>query len=158
MCRDRLRRSVADPKSLGQNTSHDAINTALPTAAELSSFAHDQWESLLMVLVTGTRARDASVGNLAPLDRSALLSAASLLESPKLGADITEAGFKFLFMDVYSQLWLLMQQYVTDTSSRSGLALSDVLSFLLQLAFRKVSAGCQTNVSRNIAYVTPKNI
>lgn len=47
---------------------------------------------------------------------------------------ITPAGFQFLLMDIGSQVWYFMLQYL-DTVEARGMDLIDCLSFLFQLSF-----------------------
>lgn len=40
---------------------------------------------------------------------------------------IAEQGFQFLLLDTYSQLWLLLQQYIANAQKKAGM-LCDVLA------------------------------
>jgi len=36
---------------------------------------------------------------------------------------IAEQGFQFLLLDTYSQLWLLLQQYIANAQKKAGMYL-----------------------------------
>ena len=44
----------------------------------------------------------------------------SILLKLYAGRDMTEAGFQFLLLDSYHQLWLLLKQYTEAEATRSG--------------------------------------
>lgn len=50
---------------------------------------------------------------------------------------IAEHGFQFLLLDTYSQLWLLLQQYITNAQNKSCMLLHVLSS--LQVLFASVS-------------------
>jgi len=118
---------------LGMGTSDSA--PAMPaTVAECNSYGEQQWQRVLLSLVEGRRGSLRAHRLLSGLDVHTLFFEAGLLDS----GDLTEDGFQFLFTDLYSQLWLLLQHYLSHSAQQSGSLFANALSFLLQLAFRKV--------------------
>ena len=39
---------------------------------------------------------------------------------PPQGRGVAERGYKFLLLDTYAQLWILLRAYITDAERRSG--------------------------------------
>ncbi|GAX80863.1 hypothetical protein CEUSTIGMA_g8298.t1 [Chlamydomonas eustigma] len=115
-----------------------------PTSAMLDAYAHKQWETLqLYILTTTTEAPELSQDvPTVPLDLHRLLVAAGLLQGSRQSRSITSDGFQFLLQDHYRQLWLLLTEYIKDAERRSTAELSSVLSFLMQLGFRRVGQPC----------------
>ena len=128
--RERLQQSVLNPVSVGQ------AQTVPPASsvADINAFGAAQWQQVLLALVDGRRATLKPHRDLRPLDVRALFLAAGLLDE---SLELSDAGFKFLFLDVYSQLWQLLQRYLATVDHAGGHSLADALSFLLQLSFRK---------------------
>jgi transcription initiation factor TFIIH subunit 4 len=127
----RLQQSVISPLSVGVPAA-----TAGPTSiTSANSFGDSQWQKVLLVLVDGHKASLKPHASLTPLDIRTLLCAAGLVDD---SLELTDSGFHFLFLDVYSQLWKLLQQYLTQLQNSPRQSLPDALSFLLQLSFRKV--------------------
>lgn len=151
----RLQQSVLNPASLGSvgtvqpNGSSQAANgaqaagavtqnnrtEACTSVADINAFGQAQWQAVLLALVDGRRSSLRVHANLKPLDVRALFHSSGLTDE---ATELTDAGFKFLFLDVYSQLWQLLQQYLKASATGTGHSLADALSFLLQLSFRKV--------------------
>lgn len=136
----RLQHSVLNPASLGQQAQSRAgdaecVDTrdASPTVAEVNAFGNEQWQALLLALVEGRRSGLRVHKELPPLDVRQLFQNAKLADEV---GELTDAGLQFLFLDMYSQLWRLLQQYLQH--SAQGNSLADALSFLLQLSFRQV--------------------
>lgn len=48
------------------------------------------------------------------LNTSLCLSRSSCLCAWLVTAGVSEAGFRFLLLDTYNQLWLLLRQYITS--------------------------------------------
>lgn len=107
-----------------------------PTAAQLDAYAAAQWE-LLLLYVAGSASRPPELPKgmgLAPLNLKHMVASARLLS----GGSVTAAGFKFLLMDTYHQLWVLLKDYIDAAERKSGEELSSLISFLLQLGFRQI--------------------
>jgi transcription initiation factor TFIIH subunit 4 len=134
----RLQQSVLNPVSLGQRVG-PARPLASPSSSlsDINAFGSSQWQAVLLALVEGRRTKLKGHAELNTLDGHSLFINAGLLDD---ASELTDAGFKFLFLDVYSQLWQLLQQYLKKAGHDDGNSLADALSFLLQLSFRKVWA------------------
>ena len=149
----RLQQSVLNPASLGASQKASASNAArspgagngadgavtAATAAgtmvaDANTFGQAQWQAVLLALVDGRRSSLRVHAELKPLDVRALFHSAGLTDD---ATELTDSGFKFLFLDVYTQLWQLLQQYLKASAPDAGHSLADALSFLLQLSFRK---------------------
>jgi hypothetical protein len=94
-----------------------------------------QWQKVLLALVNGRKASLKPHASLTPLDIRTIFRSAGLIDDSH---KLTDLGFHFLFLDVYSQLWKLLQQYLMQLQASPEQSLADALSFLLQLSFRKV--------------------
>lgn len=103
------------------------------TVAECNAYGEQQWQNVLLSLVEGRRGSLKPHKLLSGLDVNSLFYEAGLLHH----GDLTEDGFQFLFTDLYSQLWLLLQHYLSHSAQQSGSLFANALSFLLQMAFRK---------------------
>jgi hypothetical protein len=80
-----------------------------------------------------------------PLDVGALLLSAGLVikeEGSQRAGGVTQAGFQFLLMDTYSQLWRLLKEYIAGAERQSSAELASVISFLLQLGFQGQRSTC----------------
>lgn len=116
------------------------VLVAAPTVEQLEQYARSHWEGLLLYLISPAAPNKpppvpAEVG-LPGLDVDNLLLQAGLISAePKA---IAEQGFQFLLLDTYSQLWLLLQQYITNAQKKAGGELVHVISFLLQMGFMEV--------------------
>jgi transcription initiation factor TFIIH subunit 4 len=138
----RLQYSVLNPVSLGQQSAPVATAARgdggrLASVADVNAFGDAQWQAVLLALVDGRRASLRVHKDLKPLDVRQLFHSSGLTDD---ATELTDAGFKFLFLDVYSQLWQLLQRYLQH--SAAGHSLADALSFLLQLSFRKARPLC----------------
>ncbi|KAL0048027.1 hypothetical protein WJX82_006028 [Trebouxia sp. C0006] len=113
---------------------------AAPATEQLEKYARSHWEGLLLYVISPASPSKpppvpAEIG-LPGLDMDNLLLQAGLISAePKA---IAEQGFQFLLLDTYSQLWLLLQQYITNAQKKAGGELVHVISFLLQMGFREV--------------------
>ena len=133
-----LQQSVVNPASLGHQATpvnDTQKDTAAAAVASVHAFGEAQWQAVLLAMVDGRRASLKVHAKLPPLNVKQLFEGAQLTDE---AAELTDAGFKFLFLDVYSQLWQLLQRYLEQRSQGSGESLAHALSFLLQLSFRKV--------------------
>ncbi|MEW5318499.1 MAG: hypothetical protein WDW38_009715 [Sanguina aurantia] len=65
-----------------------------------------------------------------------LLASAGLLSSAN--GSVSERGFHFLLQPPDKQLWTILHEYIKEAEDQAGTALHGVLSFLLQLGFRRV--------------------
>ncbi|KAK2190711.1 hypothetical protein NP493_73g04036 [Ridgeia piscesae] len=75
-----------------------------------------------------------------------ILSHSGLMKKSKPGEIeqyITPAGFQFLLLDLASQVWFFMLQYL-DTAESRGLDLVESLSFLFQLGFSSLGKDYST--------------
>ena len=54
-----------------------------------------------------------------PVAQYPVRKADMLCDAPEPKA-IAEPGFQFLLLDTYSQLWLLLQQYIADAQKKAG--------------------------------------
>lgn len=133
MYREYLRRALVNPASLAQDHQQPKIQAA--TKEECKEHAKSQWQKVLLALVEGTNTPLRPHKDLPGLGIKKLLVVSGLLDEV---GELTQAGFKFLFTDLYSQLWLLLQHYLTQSSREEGTQLASALSFLLQLSSRKV--------------------
>ena len=133
----RLQQSILNPVSLGHHPRSASPARPAPTAsADGDQFAAAQWQAVLLALVDGQRTRLKAHSSLPPLDMRRLFVAEGLLDD--IDAELTADGFKFLFKDVYSQMWQLLQQYLKLGSTEESHTQADALAFLLQLSFRQV--------------------
>lgn len=128
---------------LGLGASEDA--PAMPaTVAECNAYGEQQWQTVLLSLVEGRRGSLKPHKQLSGLDVNSLFYEAGLLDH----GDLTEEGFQFLFTDLYSQLWLLLQHYLSHSAQQSGSLFANALSFLLQMAFRKACLAAHSHIIR----------
>lgn len=108
---------------------------------ECTEHAESQWQKVLLALVEGRSAPLRPHKDLPGLGIQKLFVNAGLLDDM---GELTQAGFKFLFTDLYSQLWLLLRHYLSQSSREEGTQLASALSFLLQLSFCQVSRSSTT--------------
>ncbi|PSC69613.1 general transcription factor IIH subunit 4 isoform A [Micractinium conductrix] len=118
-----------------------------PPADDLSEYARQQWEALLLHVVDGSSPPPALPPGLQAeagrgVDVPALLAGAGLVVKCE-GAfthTITESGFRFLLADVYTQLWGVVRQYLAALGgapgSSAGPDLAVALNFLLRLGLQ----------------------
>ncbi|KAH8947288.1 hypothetical protein BDL97_11G032600 [Sphagnum fallax] len=113
------------------------VAVRLPTPAELDTYAMKQWESVLLQLVSSASSEAPIVSpNFFVIDMFKL--AGLLLSSkPNSAPSITDTGFQFLLMDTNSQLWQLVQVYVSAAEDR-GTDSGELIGFLLELGFHTV--------------------
>lgn len=124
---------MINPASIVQDQ-QEAQNEAA-TLEECTEHAESQWQKVLLALVEGRNAPLRPHKDLPGLGIQKLFLGAGLLDEV---GELTQDGFKFLFTDLYSQLWLLLQHYLAQSSQQEGTQLARALSFLLQLSFRQV--------------------
>lgn len=124
---------------IGQEQPEHVLKAA-PPGERLEQYARAHWEGLLLYLISPVPPNKppsvpAEVG-LSGMDMDHLLLQAGLISrEPKA---IAEQGFQFLLLDTYSQLWLLLQQYISNAQKKAGGELVHVISFLLQMGFAEV--------------------
>ncbi|KAL3151427.1 hypothetical protein ABBQ38_012436 [Trebouxia sp. C0009 RCD-2024] len=116
------------------------VRQAAPGPEKLERYALMRWEGLLLYLISPAPPNKppqapAEIG-LPGLDVDHLLLQAGLISTEPRA--IAEQGFQFLLLDTYSQLWLLLQQYIANAQKKAGSELVHVISFLLQMGFREV--------------------
>lgn len=86
-------------------------------------------------------------GSARQLDPFALFTAAGLMTGcSRRDRALTPKGFGLLLKSTFHQLWLLLGQYIRHAESSSGAALASVMSFLMQLGFRRVGEPCSLEV------------
>ncbi|KAK9917411.1 hypothetical protein WJX75_004051 [Coccomyxa subellipsoidea] len=140
--RDQLRWAVSTGGRMGAGEVPAVVLQKAPSRDELSSYAQQQWETLMLYLVGSVdRAPSPSPLIKAPrLDVDKILAGAHLMTGTKKSRSIEEQGFQFLLSDTYSQLWRLLRAYIAGGEERSGAPLGTILNFLLQLGFREVGS------------------
>eukprot|EP00887_Chlorella_sp_A99_P006162 scaffold3.g6162.t1 len=136
--RGQLRQSVCTRLTPTLDKLPEEVVRDVPSGDEADEHARAQWESLLLFLSGSVDAlpglpRELASG--ASLDVVQLLLSGGLMvkDEETRAPAISDAGFQFLLMDAYGQLWTLLRQYISDAGRQSGGALGSVISFLLQL-------------------------
>ncbi|CAM6085516.1 unnamed protein product [Calypogeia fissa] len=108
----------------------------VPSLADLENYATNQWEAVLLQLVSSafaeTPATPMNSSLLETFKRAGLLTAKAK-EPPR----ITDAGFQFLLMDTNSQLWQIVKEYVVS-AEETGMDSGELINFLLELGFLQV--------------------
>ena len=132
LCRERLKQGVINPASILQDQQEDQPQAA--TLEECTEHAETQWQKVLLALVEGRSAPLRPHKDLPGLGIRKLFVEAGLLDE---AGELAQDGFKFLFTDLYSQLWLLLKHYLEQSSQEQGTQRASALSFLLQLSFRQ---------------------
>lgn len=112
------------------------VNSKVRDIAFLDQYAMARWRCVLhyMVGATGTVKGPENEG-ISP-DAVRILLHANLMRRDDEGGSpvITRQGFQFLLLDVQTQVWHFMLQYL-DTCEMRGLNLPECLSMLFQLSF-----------------------
>eukprot|EP00195_Chlamydomonas_chlamydogama_P010376 CAMPEP_0202894508 /NCGR_PEP_ID=MMETSP1392-20130828/3906_1 /ASSEMBLY_ACC=CAM_ASM_000868 /TAXON_ID=225041 /ORGANISM="Chlamydomonas chlamydogama, Strain SAG 11-48b" /LENGTH=534 /DNA_ID=CAMNT_0049579235 /DNA_START=140 /DNA_END=1743 /DNA_ORIENTATION=- len=141
--RAQLRWSLSGPGHLAQEAP-PGVQDSAPAMDDLDKFAHEQWEALQLYILTSSTDPPAMPADVPaePLDTHRLLVSAGLLSGERRSRRITDTGFQFLLKDNYRQLWAFLTEYIRDAEARSGAELSSVMSFLMQLGFRRVGQPC----------------
>lgn len=124
------------------HASQDVIRKA-PSREDADVFAGDRWEQLLLYTVSGTPMIE--IPSMLPhcprLDLDGLLRSAGLISidasEGEENRSITKSGFNFLLLDTYSQIWTILQSYISQAESISGSELSSVLGFFLKLGHHR---------------------
>ncbi|MEW5304728.1 MAG: hypothetical protein WDW36_007320 [Sanguina aurantia] len=115
------------------------VHAATPSLEQLDAFAASQWEALQLHLLNATHPiprMPPAVQAESPLAVRRLLASAGLLSSAN--GSVSERGFHFLLQPPDKQLWTVLHEYIKEAEDQAGTALHGVLSFLLQLGFRRV--------------------
>ncbi|KAK9793768.1 hypothetical protein WJX73_008837 [Symbiochloris irregularis] len=130
-----LRKALVSGVAAQSQTLSQSVNRALPSSAQLEDHAVRQWEGLLSFLHGSTPQPPllASEGPKPKLDIIKLLQSAQLQQGNRGKRELTASGFRFMLMDTYHQLWLLLRAYIDLAKNQSGAELASVVSFLLQL-------------------------
>ena len=123
---------MINPASILQDQQEDQPQAA--TLEECTDHAEEQWQKVLLALVEGRNAPLRPHKDLPGLGIRKLFVEVGLLDET---GELTQEGFKFLFTDLYSQLWLLLKHYLEQSSQEQGTQRASALSFLLQLSFRQ---------------------
>jgi len=100
----------------------------------LDSYAKERWNCLLHYMVDSNSAKSEIEG--ISVDAVRIILHANLMKrnEPDGGAVLTSQGFQFLLLDIQSQVWHFMLQYL-NTCEQRGLSLVECLSMLFQLSF-----------------------
>uniref|UniRef100_K1PW55 General transcription factor IIH subunit 4 n=1 Tax=Magallana gigas TaxID=29159 RepID=K1PW55_MAGGI len=118
----------------------------------LDKYALERWECVLHFMVGSTEGTEGVSKDIIDV----LLNAGLMtMDGVDPMPSITPAGFQFLLMDIGSQVWYFMLQYL-DTVEARGMDLIDCLSFLFQLSFstlgkRKIQRYYPTRLAINLA-------
>lgn len=91
------------------------LDSQKPTPADLNEYALKQWEALLLYLANAGLPGGERRGDQEPSKMvQGLLRRAGLVGSSDEGIRMSDAGFQFLLMDVYKQLWQVVREYVAE--------------------------------------------
>eukprot|EP00898_Chlorokybus_atmophyticus_P003892 jgi/Chlat1/4503/Chrsp29S04577 len=98
-----------------------SVAKRLPTVEELDAYALQQWEAVLLHLVSSGAP---AVGQLGSTKLPAAMRShvsqtfmrAGLMDKER--GSITDSGFRFLLLDIFAQLWQLIHEYVTTAEGR----------------------------------------
>lgn len=134
LCRERLSQIILNPSSLTGEEKEP--QPAVATVAECTEHAEAQWQKVLLALVEGKNAPLRPHKDLSGLSIRKVFVAAGLLDE---AAELTESGFKFLFRNLQSQVWFLLEHYLAHSSQEEGTQLASAMSFLLQLSLTQVT-------------------
>lgn len=135
-----IRNALCSGLAVNINKVPDHVTAATPSRSAVDQLADNQWEHLLLFTVGGDEeppvARELQPS--IPLHLLELLLAAGLVavNSTDGSRTVTQTGFQFLLSDTYSQLWLLLREYIARAEGQSSIELASVLGFLLQLGFQ----------------------
>ncbi|GAQ85685.1 putative Transcription factor Tfb2 [Klebsormidium nitens] len=113
-----------------------ALASHKPSPADLNAYALKQWESLLLFLANAGAPGGERRGDQEPSKMiKGLLRRAGLMgTSDEGGVRISDEGFRFLLMDLYKQLWVVVREYVAEIEDQ-GLDGAQVTCFLMELGF-----------------------
>uniref|UniRef100_A0A1D2ACB1 RNA polymerase II transcription factor B subunit 2 n=2 Tax=Auxenochlorella protothecoides TaxID=3075 RepID=A0A1D2ACB1_AUXPR len=134
-------------RGLAWNSSLQDVPRANVTPESIADYAQKRWEEILLFLVGSASTIPATSANSRTLDVPGLLVALGLMsnDGPHHQPRITEAGFKYLLLDTFQQLWTLLRQYAAQVEGTEA-SLAVVLEFLLQLG----SLGCRPLVLQEL--------
>jgi transcription initiation factor TFIIH subunit 4 len=145
----------------GDSTVPSAKRRKTEDAAGLGKFAWMVWENILNCMVRH-RPPDAS-GN--KDDLSGIMKLLKNAELIKEGSDngssndcrghqITQEGFQFLLKDVYSQLWIVIKEFLKygETQKEAGFDKLKILQFLFHLGYCKVGKAYPTKALDPVVY------
>lgn len=100
----------------------------------LDNYAMSRWRCVLHYMVGAGTTKGPEGETISPDAVRILLHANLMNRDDSQGPVITRQGFQFLLLDVQSQVWHFMLQYL-DTCEGHGLSLPECLSMLFQLSF-----------------------
>eukprot|EP01112_Ceratiomyxa_fruticulosa_P013940 TRINITY_DN3954_c0_g1_i1.p1 TRINITY_DN3954_c0_g1~~TRINITY_DN3954_c0_g1_i1.p1 ORF type:complete len:509 (-),score=85.55 TRINITY_DN3954_c0_g1_i1:75-1601(-) len=129
--------SVEETNPLSRKSKHE--KHPAPTLDFLEKYSQQSWDSVLNWMVgptnTGLSMQKPPSQNIVQL----LINAKLMVIDPQNRDDprITMEGFKFLLKDVYSQMWILLLEYIKNSGTR-GQNIRDILCFLFQMSFFEV--------------------
>ncbi|KAK2976765.1 hypothetical protein RJ640_030115 [Escallonia rubra] len=130
------------------------VTVRLPSLEDLDTYAHKQWESFLLHLISSSEAEKTKniSSSMMKIFQRGLLSHRDK-EAPML----TESGFQFLLMDTNAQLWYIIREYITNSEER-GVDSADLISFLLELSFHVTGEAYNMNTLTDIQMNTVKDL
>ncbi|KAJ8300233.1 hypothetical protein KUTeg_021752 [Tegillarca granosa] len=107
----------------------------------LDKYATERWECVLHFMVGSSEGSDGVSKDIIDV----LLNSGLMKNEPNEPyPSITQMGFQFLLMDVASQIWYFMLQYLETVEAR-GMDLIECLSFLFQLSFSTLGKDYSTD-------------
>lgn len=110
--------------------------------AQLNAFAWNKWEEVLYYMVKRSASTELSKGLISLLERADLIKRDNrqpMEGKERVSHQITQEGFQFLLKDVYTQLWIVIKQYLHKIADaqQAGWKLK-ILQFLFKLGYSKV--------------------
>ncbi|KAK3016448.1 hypothetical protein RJ639_007803, partial [Escallonia herrerae] len=130
------------------------VTARLPSLEDLDTYAHKQWESFLLHLISSSEAEKTKniSSSMMKIFQRGLLS-----QRDKEALMLTESGFQFLLMDTNAQLWYIIREYITNSEER-GVDSADLISFLLELSFHVTGEAYNMNTLTDIQMNTVKDL
>ncbi|XP_052308580.1 general transcription and DNA repair factor IIH subunit TFB2 isoform X3 [Populus trichocarpa] len=95
----------------------------LPSLEELDTYALEQWECFLLLLISSGQAEKPTSlsSSMMKIFQRGLLSQRDR-DAPRL----TEGGFQFLLMDTNAQLWYIIREYITNSEAYNMNTLTEI--------------------------------
>ncbi|KAJ6707047.1 TFIIH POLYPEPTIDE 4 [Salix viminalis] len=131
-----------------------AATVKLPSSEDLDTYALEQWECFLLLLISSGQAEKPTSlsSSMMKIFQRGLLSQRDR-DAPRL----TEGGFQFLLMDTNAQLWYIIREYISNSEER-GTDPADLISFLLELSFHVTGEAYNINTLTEIQRNTIKDL
>ncbi|XP_052308581.1 general transcription and DNA repair factor IIH subunit TFB2 isoform X4 [Populus trichocarpa] len=114
----------------------------LPSLEELDTYALEQWECFLLLLISSGQAEKPTSlsSSMMKIFQRGLLSQRDR-DAPRL----TEGGFQFLLMDTNAQLWYIIREYITNSEAYNMNTLTEIqrntIKDLAELGLVKLQQG-----------------